>query len=353
MKLDERITSAVDELRQVTVAIPDPTSLIGRPGRRRQRLGTAAVAATMVAAAVVALVAFGLTHGGSDTTSVNAPAGPGVGLGVGGIDPNEAAAQVEAARLARLVVPEPGWKEQGTSPTAVLDQPTDLPTVFEQAIVTRFWTTSTAWATVRASMANDLVDGRGANSSMAYASTGGSTMSNVLFSYAFGPDGLRSTERLVNITSAPLPGGGTGIRADGIAVWRPSRPLSEHIAGGASTVTISAAIGNISPPLASVTVTNQTKITALERSVDAVPHLSDTTTGTLVCRTDFGLRLTVVFNGLPAARTVSLILNPTCHTVSVTSGGADRPFLQDDAVAAQAAKLLGTSVAELQARAHK
>ena len=167
--------------------------------------------------------------------------------------------------------------------------------------------------------------------------------------YEFPTMSQQFNQRLLDFAMSTLPQGGTGVRADAIVIWLPTKSVAEHVSARSTSVTVIAYVHDLSHELGAVTVTDPVRLAALVRTVAGLRLAPDGPGG---CIGGAGLQLTATFTGPGSTPKVVVTAEPDCPTgVRFAAGSVQEPNLQDDGLSAQDAVLLGTSVAALQQRA--
>lgn len=270
--------------------------------------------------ALIGVLAVGLVAGGSGLAATS-PAPTAAS--------NLAAAQAEAERLLTLVPLPPGAVGSTIEPVgdgAALRYPTIDEATPNLVDAQSWWTTQASPAAVLDYVATHVPAG-----ATQYSETVGFSGSPPWFrSYAFPPVPGVLDQRLIGVEVTPLPGGETGIRTDGEAIWISPRPSWEQIPAGVKTVEITARGGSFSGrpgPRSSPIILTGTRAARLVEFVNAAEIVQP---GFRSCPAEFPESVSLGFISAGGQTLAHATENPTgCAAISLTVGGRTGPDLSD------------------------
>ncbi len=296
-------------------------------------------------AAVVAVGAGALVLRSSDTRDAHVTTeSPTTAVPGPAADPHEVAARTKAADLLRAVPIDSGWTETSTPPAPILAHAASTPATPNLIDMARLYTTPEPWTDVDAWLADhppaDL-ESSGTGSSGDRTGPTSRTLTYAVPPLPPSDDHFQAVE----ITTAPLATGGTGIRIDAGVIWIPTRSAGELVPASAARAVVTATQNRLI--LAQRTIDDDARAQALAATVNA---LEPDVGGVRNCPNDVGLRLTVVFTG-PAGTPPVTVVTGTCGTSTFQIGGQDGPALQTGDLANQEAQLLDTTLDQLESRA--
>lgn len=240
---------------------------------------------------------------------------------------NRTVARTEAARLLSLIKVPAGAISVQNEPAGdagMLAQPGWDSATPNLVDAWGWWTTSVKGADVLAYVKQHLPPGARLEGS----ETGSTGMAGETFT--FGPIPSVLSDEVVSVTVVPLTGGGTGIRADGEAIWLTARPAWEQIPSTVRSVTVSArgttASGHFGRTSTSRTVTGD----AARRIVSLINGFEVVQPGARSCPIGRGESVRLTFRAGNGRVFAEAVEHPTgCASVSLTVGGRVGPDLND------------------------
>lgn len=172
---------------------------------------------------------------------------------------------------------------------------------------------------------------------------GGNRDGMQVWNVSFARAGIREVmdSRELSVTLAKATGGGTAVRADGVAIWIVPRPASEQVPTGATTVQVSVR-GMQAKPVTRFSVSDPARIATVTRLLNRLPLVQP---GVRLCPMDRGIRIRLVFRARDHARLADADgALGGCAAVKLSIGGVRQPELEGFGVFADLEAALGRTI---------
>jgi Protein of unknown function (DUF4232) len=296
-----------------------------------RRLRTLSVVTT---AAVVALLAAMVASAGAAT---------GASSVYGSAPVNRAVAQRAAAKLLGELSAGPGAVPSATAPGGLLRQPGYLEATPNEITAHAWFTTAASPQAVLTYVAAHLPPGAERSESGSEGGSDGFTERNWPLPAVPG-----TSQRVVSVSAAPMSGGRTVVRLDGVAVWLTPRPSWERIPSGVESVTFAGHTNNphtgkpepLSKPV-TVGGGRARRLAALVNRLEAGQP------GLTACPAGSGTALNLTFRGA-GSRPLAQVMwrDEGCVFVGLRIGDRLGPGLADTTLGAHPQSVIGEMLAD-------